>query len=117
MAISLNDRDRLELDLHAPMLDEFMRSQQLKADLLAIGNEIKTGYVTRVPRDTGHLASTARVSMHRSKIFRDRRWEAQFEAGNASVDYALEVEEESHPLGETLVALGYVVGPGLQVGF
>lgn len=107
MAISLNDRDRLEVDLHAPMLDEFMRSQQLKADLLAIGNQIKTGYTTRVPRDTGDLASTARVSMHRSKHFRDRRWEAEFAVGNARVDYAAAVEERDHPLGETLRALGF----------
>lgn len=109
MAISLNDRDRLELDLHAPMLDEFMRSQQLKADLLAIGNQIKTGYTTRVPRDTGHLASTARVSAHHSKTNRDRRWVVDFDVGTPAVDYADVVEERDHPLGDTLRAMGYDV--------
>lgn len=104
------DIDRLELDLHGPMLDEFMRSRQLYTEMLAIGNQIKTGYTTRVPRDTGDLASTARVSMHHSKAFRDRRWEAEFEVGNERVDYALEVEERDHPLGDTLRAMGYDVG-------
>lgn len=107
MAISLNDRDFLEVDLHGPMLDEFMRSRQLYAELLAIGNQIKAGYTSRVPRDTSALAGTARVSMHRSKIFRDRRWEAEFEVGNAQVDYAEAVEERDHPLGETLRSMGY----------
>lgn len=107
MAISLNDRDLLELDLHGPMLDDFMKSRELYADLLAIGNQIKAGYVTRVPRDTGDLAGTARVTMHRSKDYRDRRWEAEFAVGNARVDYAEEVEARDHPLGETLRALGY----------
>lgn len=101
--------DRLELDLHAPMLDDFMRSRELYADLLAIGNQIKAGYTSRVPRDTGDLASTARVSMHKSTIFRDKRWEAEFEVGNSRVDYADEVEDRDHPLGETLAAMGFDV--------
>lgn len=109
MAISTNDRDRLELDLHAPLLDEFMVSRELYAELMAIGNQIKAGYVARVPRDTGDLASTARVTMHRSKEFRDKRWEAEFAVGNARVDYADDVEAESHPLAETLRAMGYDV--------
>lgn len=101
------DVDRLQVDLHGPLLDDFMRSRDLYAELLAIGNEIKAGYVSRVPRDSGDLASTARVTMHHSTVFRDRRWEAEFEVGNSRVDYALPVEERDHPLGETLRAMGY----------
>lgn len=103
----MQDRDYLELDLQSPMLDDFMRSRELYADLMAIGNQIKAGYVARVPRDTSALAATARVTMHKSTIFKDRRWEAEFSAGNAAVDYASIVEERDHPLGETLRAMGY----------
>ena|SRR5689334_2062682 len=101
------DIDFLELDLHAPMLDEYMRSRELYAELLAIGQQIKKGYVARVARDTSDLASTARVSMHRSRDFADRRWEAAFEVGNSRVDYASIVEERDHTLAETLRALGF----------
>lgn len=109
MAISLNHRDPLELDLYAPLLDDFMKSQELYAELLAIGNQIKAGYVSRVPRDTGDLAGTARVTMHKSRIFRDKRWEAEFSVGNSRVDYADDVEARDHPLEETLRAMGYNV--------
>ena len=107
MTIHAYDRDRLEVDLHGPMLDDFMRSRELYAELLAIGNEIKGGYLSRVPRDTSALASTAQVKMHRSTQYRDRRWEAEFSVGNAQVDYADDIEDEFHPLAETLRALGY----------
>lgn len=107
MAISLNDRDPLELDLHGPMLDDFMKSRELYAELYAIGRQIHAGYTSRVPRDTGDLAHTARVTMHRSTHFRDRRWEAEFAVGNARVDYAEEVEARDHPLEETLRAMGF----------
>lgn len=107
MAISLNHRDLLELDLHGPMLDDFMKSRELYAELYAIGNAIKAGYVSRVPHDTGDLRGTARVSMHRSRLHRDKRWEAEFAVGNSRVDYAEAVEERDHPLGETLRAMGY----------
>jgi hypothetical protein len=107
MAIDPVDRDNLELDLHGPMLDDFMKSQQLYAELYAIGGQIKAGYLARVPRDTQALANTARVTMHRSRTYRDRRWEAEFSAGSAVVDYADDVEARDHPLGETLRALGF----------
>lgn len=105
------DVDRLDLsDLHGPILDEFMVSRQLYAEMLAIGNLIKAGYVSRVPEDTGDLRSTARVTMHRSRRYRDHRWEAEFSAGNSRVDYADDVEARDHPLGETLRAMGWDVG-------
>lgn len=107
MAISTNDRDRLELDLHSPMLDEYMRSQELYAEIRAVAETIKKGYISRVARDTGDLASTARVTMHKSRDFRDRRWEAEFAVGNSRVDYADVVEERDHTLAETLRAMGY----------
>ena len=104
----LGDRDLLDLsDLHGPLLDEFMHSTYLYAQLLAIGNQIKTGYLSRVPRDTQALAGTARVTMHRSTRYRDRRWEAEFSVGSAAVDYADDVEARDHPLGDTLRALGF----------
>lgn len=103
------DEDRLELDLHAPLLDDFMRSRELYTDLQAIGQQILTGYVTRAPRDTGDLRSTAKVTMHRSTTYRDRRWEVEFSVGNSRVDYADDVEARDHPLGETLRALGWDV--------
>lgn len=99
--------DPLEVDLHEPMLDEFMQSRGLYFDLYAIGQQIKAGYVSRVPRDTGDLASTASVRMHKSKDYPDRRWEVEFTVGNARVDYADDVEARDHPLAETLRALGY----------
>ena len=103
----LGDRDLLELDLHGPMLDEVMRSSQMYADMRAVGELIKAGYLSRVPRDTQALAATARVTMHRSTTYRDRRWEAEFSAGSAAVDYADDVEARDHPLGDTLRALGF----------
>lgn len=103
------DEDYLELYLRDPMLDEFMRSRELYAELNAIGYQILNGYAARVPRDTGDLRSTARVTMHRSTDFRDRRWEAEFAVGNSRVDYADDVEARDHPLGETLRALGWDV--------
>lgn len=103
------DEDRLELDLHAPLLDDFMRSRELYQDLQAIGQQILGGYRTRVPRDTGDLSSTAKVSMHRSTTYRDRRWECEFSVGNSRVDYADDVERRDHPLAETLRALGWNV--------
>lgn len=103
-----HDIDYLDLsDLHGPLLDDFMKSRQLYAELMAIALEVKTGYVSRVPRESGNLANTARVTMHRSSEYRDRRWVADFTAGNAKVDYAAAVEAEDHPLGETLRAMGY----------
>lgn len=107
MAIDPIDRDLLELDLKGPMLDDFMRSQHLYAELYAIAKQIQTGYLSRVPRDTQALAGTARVTMHRSTSYRDRRWESEFSVGNAQVDYADEVEARDHPLGDTLRALGF----------
>jgi hypothetical protein len=101
------DVDRLELHLKGPLLDEFMRSRQLYAELFALASEIKTGYRTRVPKDTRALAESARVTMHRSSTYRDRRWEAEFTAGNSKVDYADDIERRDHPLGETLRDLGY----------
>lgn len=101
--------DHLELDLESPMLDDVMRSPEMYAAVKAVANEIKAGYVTRVPRDTGDLSSTARVTMHKSRLHRDKRWEADFEVGNSRVDYADEVEARDHPLGETLAAMGYDV--------
>lgn len=107
MAISLNHRDLLELDLHAPLLDDFMRSRELYAHLLSIGKAIQGGYVSRAPADTGALKQTAQVRMRKSKEFRDRRWEAEFTVGNSRVDYADDIEARDHPLGETLRALGF----------
>jgi hypothetical protein len=104
------DEDLLELDLHAPLLDEFMAGRDLYGELKAIAELIKAGYLARVPRDTQALAATAAVTMHRSKTHRDRRWEAEFSVGNAHVDYADDVEAQDHPLGETLRALGYDTG-------
>lgn len=107
MAISLNHRDLLELDLHSPMLDEFMRSRELYAHLLAIGKQIQGGYISRAPADTGALKQTAQVNMRRSKTHRDRRWEVEFTVGNSRVDYADDVEARDHPLAETLRAMGF----------
>ena len=47
------------------------------------------------------------MSMHRSKVFRDRRWEAEFSLGNSRVDYAEDVEERDHMMGQTLRDIGY----------
>ena len=107
MAIDPIDRDPLELHLRKPMLDEFMRSRQLYMELWRIGNQIKAGYVAAVPKDSGDLAATARVTMHRSKQYVDRRWEAEFSVGNSRVDYAAAVEERDHVLAEVLAGLGY----------
>jgi len=106
MAISLNHRDLLELDLHAPLLDEFMRSRELYAHLLGIGKRMQAGYISRAPADTGALKQTAQVNMRRSKM-RDRRWEMEFTVGNSRVDYADDIERRDHPLGETLRAMGF----------
>ncbi len=107
MAIHAYDRDRLEVDLHGPLLDQFMRSRELYAVLQAIGQDIKGAYVARVPRETNALAQSARVNMRRSTQFRDRRWEAEFSVGDSKVDYADDIENEYHPLAEALRALGY----------
>lgn len=99
--------DRLEIDLHGPLLDDLMKSQDMYADILAIGNLIVTGLRGRIPKDTTALADTARASMHHSNIYRDKRWECEVQYGNAQHDYANIIEDRDHPLGETLRALGY----------
>ena len=106
--VQLGDHDFLDLsDLHGPLLDDVMKSSEMYNQMRAVAELIKAGYLARVPRDTSALAGTARVTMHRSTLHRDRRWEAEFSVGNAAVDYAAEVEARDHPLGETLRALGF----------
>lgn len=107
MAIVPFNRDPLEFDLKAPVLDDFMHSRDLYAILQGIGQEIVRGYQGRVPHDSGDLASTAKVSMRRSTHYADRRWEAEVSVGNARVDYAAVIEERDHPLADTLRALGF----------
>lgn len=102
--------DKLDLsDLEPPMLDDLMKSPQMYAEMQAVARQIMTGYVSRVPHDSGALRATARVTMHRSTRYKDRRWEAEFSVGNSKVDYAAAVEERDHPLGETLRAMGWDV--------
>lgn len=93
--------------IRAPILDAVMRDNAMRAEMLTVANEIKARYVAKVPKETGNLASTAKTSAHRSKIFRDRRWEAEFSVGGARAPYAVAVEEEHHVLGEVLREMGF----------
>ena len=57
MAIKLTHRDRLELDLKAPLLDEFMRSPRVVRRPSWHRNADQSRVVSRVTRDTGDLAA------------------------------------------------------------
>lgn len=102
------DIDRLATGtLRYPMLNALMGSQVMKANMVAVASEIRRGWMSRVPRDTGRLASSAQVSAHRSTSFPDRRWEADLTIGGPDAPYARAVEEEVHALADTLAAMGY----------
>lgn len=102
------DLDKLILGtLRSPMLNELMRSMQMRAEVLAVANEIKARHTAKVPTHTGKLKSTAQVTSHRSTIFRDRRWEAEYSIGGPAAPYILPLEEELHMLADTLAEMGY----------
>jgi hypothetical protein len=96
-----DQRDRLIVNLYYPLLSDYLKGQMMRAELLAIGNQIKAKWVARVAKDTGNLASTAAVTMRKGGAKRDR-WEVEFSAGGPRAEYAPEIEDEGHALEDTL---------------
>lgn len=108
---ALTDVDRLLLSqLRSPMLTELMVSMQMKAEMDGVAEEIKRRWLAKVPKETGNLASTARVTSHRSTVMRDKRWESEFSFGGPRAPYAPEVEARDHALAQVLREMGYFVG-------
>lgn len=109
--MALQSTDRLITGtLRTPMLDDYMKSTQLRAELLERGNEIKHAHLALLPSETGHLRSTARVSAHRSNEHPDRRWVVDYTIGGPGAGYILPLEEEGHYLQRALRNLGYRTG-------
>ena len=107
-------------NLRGPLLDDYYGSPIQKEDVLEIAREVSRRYLAKVPRETGNLASTARVSAHRSRVHRDRRWEAEFSVGGPRAPYVVAVEEGQHILARVLAEMGFftgdvVTGPGGRI--
>jgi hypothetical protein len=103
--------DRLDVStLRGPLLDSYYGSALQRADVMAIAEEIKRRHLAKLPSDTGNLKSTARVSAHRSKEHRDRRYEAEYSIGGPRADYIVPLEDEHHWLDETLREMGFYTG-------
>jgi hypothetical protein len=113
------DVDKLILGtLRAPMLTQVLQSQEMKADLGAVANEVKSRYLSLYQakaRQSGNLGSTAKVTYHRRRTKYDNRWEAEFSVGGAKAPYVLEVEARDHILAETLRSMGFNVGDVVRV--
>lgn len=101
--------DPLEVDLHAPMLSEFLISQALKMDLMDIGLEIRARWVAKVEKDTGNLASTAQVHARKGGRRFDR-WTVEFTAGGPQAPYVGIVEGRDHALAKVLEEMGFDTG-------
>jgi hypothetical protein len=109
--MSLQSTDRLITgDLRSPMLDEFFASTQLRAEVLAIAEEIKRRHLALLPSETGNLRGTAHVKARRSTDHPDRRWEAEYEIGGPRADYILPLEEKGHYLQRALREMGFNTG-------
>lgn len=100
--------------LKPPMLDEFMGSTQLRAEVVAIAEQVKHAHLALLPSETGNLRSTARVTAHRSTTHPDRRWEAEYSIGGGRADYILPLEQEGHYLERALRSLGYSTGDAVS---
>lgn len=95
--------------LHAPMLNDFLKSQQLKAEMEAIGKFILRRYQDKVPVHTGNLRSTAHINTRRVVSGRPRtaRWCVDFTAGGERAPYAWVVEGNEHTLTDILNEMGW----------
>ncbi len=109
--MSLQNPDPLEVrNLRTGILDPYMGSQQQRADVVALAEEVRRRYVAKVPKDSGNLASTARVVAKRSPDHVDRRYSADFEVGGPRADYAAALEAREHILAQVLRDMGYAIG-------
>ena len=106
--------DNLQPRLENPMLDDFYKSGELKAEVVAVAEEIKARYLTKLSahNQTGNLARSAKVTTHRSKIHPDKRWEAEFSVGGGKLDYADDLEVKYGLLASVLNDMGYFQGDG-----
>lgn len=103
----------LTSDLRSPMLTELMNSPGMKGEVGAVAHEVMRRYLAHydaVARQTGNLASTAKVTYHRHRTVHDNRWEAEFSVGGPRAPYAPELEAEYHLLAQALRDMGYASG-------
>lgn len=103
--------DNLDVStLRGPLLDDYYGSAIQREDVMAVAREIQRRHMAKLPTDTGNLRSTARVTAHRSKEHRDRRYEAEYSIGGARASYIVPLEDEHHYLDETLREMGFYTG-------
>lgn len=104
-------QDRLDVStLRGPLLDDYYGSALQRRDVMAVAEEIARRHLAKIPSDTGNLRSTARVTAHRSKGHRDRRYEAEYSIGGPRADYIVPLEDEHHWLDDTLREMGFYTG-------
>lgn len=96
--------------LRGPLLDSYYGSAIQKEDVGVIAREIMRRYLAKVPRDTGNLAFTAKVTYHRAKGHTDKRWESEFSVGGPRAPYVVPLEDEKHYLSDVLREMGFNVG-------
>lgn len=96
--------------LRGPLLDDYYGSALQRRDVMAVAEEIKRRHLAKLPSQTGNLKSTARVTAHRSKEHRDRRYEAEYSIGGPRADYIVPLEDEHHYLDSVLREMGFYTG-------
>jgi len=103
--------DRLDVStLRGPLLDDYYGSALQRRDVMAVAEEIMRRHIAKLPVKTGNLVSTARVTAHRSKEHRDRRYEAEYSIGGPRADYIVPLEDEHHYLDQVLREMGFFTG-------
>jgi hypothetical protein len=96
--------------LRGPLLDDYYGSALQRRDVMAVAEEIMRRHIAKLPSNTGNLRSTARVTAHRSKEHRDRRYEAEYSVGGPRADYIVPLEDEHHYLDSVLREMGFYTG-------
>lgn len=98
-------------NLRTPILTKYLESADLKAELMAVANEIKVRYISKVPKESGKLAQTVRVRPHKVPDAFGRRWNVDVTIGGImGVDYADDVEARYGVLASVLREMGYKTG-------
>lgn len=103
--------DSLEVGrLRGPLLDDYYGSAIQRQDVMQVAEEIKRRHLAKLPSQTGNLRSTARVTAHRSREHRDRRYEAEYSIGGPRAPYIVPLEDEHHYLDQVLREMGFYTG-------
>lgn len=109
--VNVRHVDRLDIsDLAGPLLNDYYGSAIQREDVIKIAEEIRKRHVAKLPRRTGNLDATAKVTTHRSSAHPDRRYEAEYSIGGPQAPYIVPLEDEHHYLDEVLREMGFYTG-------